>query len=234
MLADLSVEGLNQGERVRLLNRIRRRIRFRPIKPKLGTVKKVKPGPVEGGVAARVVIGAEENRRGKDSLKAFDHSCVISAVCRKMEEGQHLDGVCKVDGAASPLYSNPDGDQPVLAEWQAIVRMGNDVKEEFAIAATMDKLGGRWPAKRESAENKRPSVEGEFLPAAGTLFADQANRLDLLQPPFGNSDGGQVAANYCRNWLHCSVSVRVSVDGGKQGILCHAVSSAVDDKLLQT
>ena len=140
-----------------------------------------------------------------------------------------------MDGAASLLYGecgNPDRDQPVLAEWQAIVRMGNDVKEEFAVAAAMNKLKGWWPAKRKSAENERPRVEGEILAAAGTLFADQANRLDLLQPPFGDSNGGQVVADYGGNWLHGSVSARVSVDGGKWGILCHAVSSAVVGNLL--
>lgn len=178
MLTDLSVEGLAERERVRSLTKIRGRTRFRPIEPKPCVVEKMEPGPVKERFAAGVVIGAKENRRGKDSLEAFDHSSVISAVCRKMEEGQHLDGVCKVDGAASLLDGeggDPDGDQSVLAEGQAIVGMGNDVKEEFAIASTMNELGGRWPAKRESAENERPRVEGEFLTAAGTLLADQAN-----------------------------------------------------------
>lgn len=235
MLADLRVERLAKREHIGLLTRIRGRIRFRPIKPKLGAVEKVKPCPVEEWFKVGVVIGAEEKGGGKESLEAFDHSSVISAVCREMEEGQHLRGILKMDGAASLLYGqgcDPDGNQPVLAEWQAIVRMGNDVKEEFAVAPTMDELGGWRPTQRETAENERPRVEGEFLTAEGPLFADQANRLDLPEAPSGNSNGGQVVADYGGNWLHGSVSARVSVDGGKWGILCHAVSSAVVGNLL--
>lgn len=112
MLADLGVERLAKREHIRLLTRIRGRIRFRQIEPKLGTVKKVKPCPVEERLTVRVVIGAEENRGGKEPLEAFDHSSIISTICREMEERQHLRGIRKMDGAASLLYGercDPDG-----------------------------------------------------------------------------------------------------------------------------
>ncbi len=134
-----------------------------------------------------MTICAEEDGRCEYSLEAFDHSGVIPSIFREMEEAQHFGGAGKADGSGFLFHGqccDPDGNQSILAEWQTEVWMRDEVEEEFAVAPAMYELRQRWAAQRESAQDKWPGIEREFLPAASALLADEADRLDLLQPPF--------------------------------------------------
>lgn len=166
--------------------------RFGGMKPKVGVVKKVEPGPVEQRLAVRVSIRAKENCRGKDSLEALDDPGVVAAIFGKMEEAQHLDSVSEMYGTALLFHRqcrDPNGNHAILSKWQPEVRMSDDVKKEFAIAPPMYQLG-RWRAAEwKPAENERASIERQFLTAARSLLADQANRFDLLESPLRDPEG---------------------------------------------
>lgn len=141
-------------------------------------------GPVDQWLAISLAVGAEEDGGSEDSLETLNHSGVIPAVRGKVEEAEHVDGICEVDRTGLLLHrqcGNPDRNQPVLAEWQAVIRMSNDVEKEFAIAPAMDELGGWGAAEGKSAENEGPHIEGKLLPAGRSLLPDQADRFDLLQ-----------------------------------------------------
>lgn len=125
-------------------------------------VEKVKSRPIEEGSGIRFSIGPEKDRGGKDSLETLDHSLVIPSVGREMEEAQHLGAMRKLHRAALLLYRqcrDPDGNEAILTEGQSVVRMGDNVKEEIAIAPAMDELGGRRSPEREPAENKWTGIE---------------------------------------------------------------------------
>jgi len=75
-------------------------------------IKEMEPGPVEQGLAITLAVGAEEDGGGKDSLETLNHAGVVPAVRGKMEESEHVDGVCEADGPGFLLHrqcGNPDG-----------------------------------------------------------------------------------------------------------------------------
>lgn len=78
-----------------------------------------------------------------------------------------------------------------MAIRQAKVGMGNDMKEEFAVAPTMNELGGWRLTQRETAEDERSCMKGKFLFAIVALLADELNGIELFQPPFGDTKGRQ-------------------------------------------
>ncbi len=85
---------------------------FRASEPGLGAIKEMKPGPINQRLAVSLPIGAEKHRRGEDSLESLDDSGIVPAICREVEELEHLDGARKVYGATLLFYSqcgDPDG-----------------------------------------------------------------------------------------------------------------------------
>ena len=70
-------------------------------------------------ISIRVILGAEEDGRCEDSLKALNNSPIMATVGSEAEEIEHLKGSFKVDGAAFLLDGEsgyPNGDQAILAE----------------------------------------------------------------------------------------------------------------------
>jgi hypothetical protein len=63
--------------------------------------------------------------------------------------------------------------------------MGNDVKQEFSVSPAIHLLSSRRAPERKPAEHKWPGIEGKFLMTIGSLFADQADRVELLDLMFG-------------------------------------------------
>ena len=73
--------------------------------------------------------------------------------------------------------------------------MSDDMEKELAVVPAMNELGGWRAAERKSAENEGPRIEGQLLPAGGTLLPDQADRFDLLEPAPGYSQAGRTIAD---------------------------------------
>lgn len=65
------------------------------------------------------------------------------------------------------------------------------MKRESAVSPAMYELCARGTAERQPAQNKGASVEGKLLPTIRPLFADEADRFDLRQLVFGQTDGGK-------------------------------------------
>ena len=88
-------------------------------KPKVDAIKKMKTRGIHQQISIRMILGAEEDGRCEDSLKALNNSPIMATVGSEAEEIEHLKGSLKVDGAALLLHGesgHPDGNQPILAE----------------------------------------------------------------------------------------------------------------------
>ena len=157
-------------------------------------IKEMKTSEVDHAVGSSFLPCAEENRRAKDAFEAFDHAPIVATVFREMKELEDFCGGLKSHHAAllpDSQGGDPNGNEPVLAVGQSKIRMRDNVKEVLAVTPTMDLLGGGWPAKRQTAEDKRTSVESKFLLAVLSLLADKADRVELLDVPFADSKVGQ-------------------------------------------
>ena len=88
-------------------------------KPEVNAIKKMKTRGVNQRISIGVILGAEEDSRCEDSLKALDNSPIMATIGSEAEEIEHLKGSFKVDGAAFLLDGEsgyPNGDQAILAE----------------------------------------------------------------------------------------------------------------------
>jgi len=168
-----------------------------------------------------LILGAEEDGRCEDSLKALNNSPIMATIGSEAEEIEHLKGGFKVDGATFLLHGQsgyPDGNQPILSEGQAKLGVRRDLQKELSVPSRMGQLTRFRAAERQAAEDKRPCVESEFLLSGVALLAGKVDRFELPEPPFRHTDGGKTGANCGSNGGQNSVSVRVSVDPVNRGI----------------
>ncbi len=98
--------------------------------PEMKSIEEVKTGPVKQVATGRLIFGTEEYGRGKYPLEAVDYAPVVASVFRKAKEFEHLRSTMEVNGPAllpegESCY--PDGDETILAEGQAEVRVGDNV-----------------------------------------------------------------------------------------------------------
>ena len=204
-------------------------------KPEVNAIKKMKTRGIHQQISIRMIMGAEEDGRCEDSLKALNNSPVMATVGSEAEEIEHLKGSLKVDGAALLLDGEsgyPNGDQPILAEGQAKLRVRRDLQKELSVPSCMGQLTGLGAAERQATKNKRPRMEGEFLFPLGALLAGELDGIELPEPALRHRDGGKTRANCGRNGDQNSVSVRVSVDPVNRVVSCHFPIPVGERKLL--
>ena len=60
--------------------------------------------------------------------------------------------------------------------------MGDDLQKELAVLTTMNQLANRRAAQGESAEHEGASVVRQFLLSIPTLFSDELDGVELLEP----------------------------------------------------
>ncbi len=184
---------------------------------------------IDQRISIGVNLGAEEDRRCEDSLKALDDSPIMAVVGSEAEEIEHLEGSLKADGAAFLLHGEsgyPNGDQAILAEGQTKLGVRRNLQKELSVPSRMGQLTGLRSAQRKAAQDKRPSVKGEFLFALVALLAGKLDGIELPKPTFRHRDIGKTSANCGCNGGQNSVSVRVSGDPGNQGVSCHSTTRA--------
>ena len=146
----------------------------------------------------RMILGAEEDGRCEDSLKALNNSPIMATVGSEAEEIEHLKGSFKVDGAAFLLDGEsgyPNGNQPVLAVGQSKVGVRSNLEKELSVLPCMGQLTKLRAAERQATEDKRPRVEGELLFAMVALLAGELNGIELPESPLRYPDGGKTRAN---------------------------------------
>ncbi|SPE29425.1 hypothetical protein SBA2_450041 [Acidobacteriia bacterium SbA2] len=132
-------------------------------KPKVEMIKKVKARRINQAIRLGVIVSAEEDRSCEDSLEALNHAPIMTTIGCKTKEIEHLEGSIKADDTAFLLDSQggyPYGDQSVLAEGQAELRMSRNLEKELSVASRMGQLAGLGAAERQAAEDKWPGVEG--------------------------------------------------------------------------
>jgi hypothetical protein len=227
MLIDFVVEGFAEGDNISAailgpgtLGAVRG-------KPKVDAIKEMKPRGIHQQISIRMIPGAEEDGRCEDSLKTLNHSPIMATVGCEPKEIEHLKGSFKVDDAAFLLDGEsgyPNGDQSVLAEGQAKVGMRRNPQKELSVPSCMGQLTRLRAAERQTAENKRPRMESEFLFALVPLIAGELDGVELPKPALRHREGGKTSANCGCNGGQESVSVRVSVDPVNQGISCYSTT----------
>lgn len=148
------------------------------VEPEFHAVKEVEAGPINNRRGLRVLFSSEKDCRAEDSLEAGDKAPIVRAVFWKAKKIEHLGGGMEMNLAgllAQGELGHPNRNEAILTEGQPVVRMGDDVNEEIAVAPAMDELRGRRSPEREPAEDERPSIKGEFLTPARPLLADEAD-----------------------------------------------------------
>jgi hypothetical protein len=178
MLVDLVVEGFAQGDGVDGVILGRRTLGVIWGKPKVEMIKKVETRRINQAIGIGVIMGAEEDRGCEDSLEALNHPSIMAPIGSETKEIEHLEGSIKADDTAFLLHGeggHPDGDQPVLAERQAELRMSRNLEKEPPVPSGVDHLIGSRTAERRATEDKRPCAESEFLLPRVALLACELN-----------------------------------------------------------
>jgi hypothetical protein len=143
MLVNLSVKGLAENDSVFMGRSGCRGQLCIAVEPKLNAIKEVEPGPVRQTISAFLVLGAKEDRCGKNTLETLHNALIVAAVFGETEEIQHLSGAMEPDDSALLLDSEcryPDRNEPILTEGQIELGMRGDLKEELAIAPSVVEL----------------------------------------------------------------------------------------------
>ena len=65
--------------------------------------------------------------------------------------------------------------------------MSHDFEEDLTILAAMNQLGRRRAAQGDTAEDERPRLIADLLPAFFSLRSDKGDRLELVELVFANS-----------------------------------------------
>ncbi len=88
--------------------------------------------------------------------------------------------------------------------------MGDDLQKELAVPAAMNQLPGRRAAQGESAEHEWAGVVRQLLLSALTLFSDELNCVELLEPQLRDRN----RVNYLANRYHTQVVCTALSVGG--------------------
>ena len=121
------------------------------------------------------------------------------AVSGQVEEIEHLRSSAKSDGAVflpERQSGDPDGDEPILAERQSVLRMADHVEKKPAAATGMGELGVGGAPQGNPAEDKGTRVVGEVLFSILTLLAYEHHGFEPLQTVLGDADGRQESAHW--------------------------------------
>ena len=62
--------------------------------------------------------------------------------------------------------------------------MSEDLEKVFSVSSRMGQLAGLGAAERQAAEDKRASVEGQFLLSSVALLAGKVDGFELAESPF--------------------------------------------------
>jgi hypothetical protein len=134
-------------------------------------------------------IGAEEDRRAKDSLKRRDQSPILRAALLHAESLQHIGRTCKRDGPA--LLANgkcrqKDRHKAILTPRKAITWVAGYLEDKPTISPFMEQ-DARWrPLNRKAAEDERARNESHVLLGTVSFQPDASNRFGLAQLSLGD------------------------------------------------
>ena len=188
MLIDLVIEGFTEGDHAPLILNFDSAVVIITAEPKFHLIEEVEAGPVEELVPGGMILCSEEDGGGKDTFESVLGSPVVEAIGLEAEEGEHLGGTLKAHDSTLLFQGercNPNRDEPVLPEGQTVIGVAEYLKEKLAAVPRVCQLIFQWTAQGQTAQNEWPGVERKFLPAARSLFANQADGFYLLEPSLG-------------------------------------------------
>jgi hypothetical protein len=121
VLIDLVIETLAERNTIFVSVCSRRGLVIGAIEPKLDTIKKMNPRPVENPRRGLCSLDPEKDASREDALEALHEASVMETILRQLQEFEHLGGAFEANRAASLFHrerGNPDGDEAVLTKWQ--------------------------------------------------------------------------------------------------------------------
>src|SRR5262249_54582655 len=96
----------------------------------------------------------EKDRAGKDPAEAVSQAAVVRSVLGKAPLVENLTGTFKLHGAgllADGLGCDPQGNETVLTEGHAVVRVADDLQEEPSVASGIPERSVRQTPDRQPA-----------------------------------------------------------------------------------
>jgi len=154
---------------------IRGRVLVMIVEPKLNAVEEVETSPVGDVASTRLVVGAEEDGSGKDSLESLDDPPIVTAVLGQAEEVKDLGRALEADDTAFLPHGEsgyPNGNEAVLTKGKAESRVTRDIEKELPVASGVSELVFRWAAQGDTAKDERSGVVSQLLVAALSRLAD--------------------------------------------------------------
>jgi len=154
-------------------------------------IKKVKPSPIDGKSSARLVIRPEKDGGSKYPLETLHDAAITLAVFEEMEKVEDLRSCTESDNPSALTDGHgryPDRDEPILTIRETVLRMADDLEKKLPIAPCVGQLSGGRTTEGETAKDKRPGVESNFLLALLALFADEQNGVQSLAAPSCDAD----------------------------------------------
>ena len=126
-------------------------------------------------------LRSEEYGAGENATECFLQSAVMRAVGRHAPFNEDFARAAEPDdrrSGADGSSRQPEQDQPILSEWNAVIGMADNLEKEAAVPACVFQCIGRESPDRQSAEDERTSAERDVLIV---FFAPAANDFDLLR-----------------------------------------------------
>ena len=126
--------------------------------------------------------GAEEDGAAEDPTESVGQTAVVRSVLRQSPLVQNLTGTLELDRPAllaHGLGGNPQRDQSILSERQAVVRMADDLEEEAPVPPRMPEGAVNRTADWEPTQDEGAGAEGNLLPPLVPLLPDEADRLNF-------------------------------------------------------
>ncbi|HYI97111.1 MAG TPA: hypothetical protein VEX68_26450 [Bryobacteraceae bacterium] len=110
-------------------------------------------------------------------------------ISREIELLENLSGRSEQNGPTLLSHSKrryPEGYEPVLPEWEAVLRMCDDFELEPTVPTDVMQSSGWRAANGQATEDERAGVEYQHLPLLVSFFSDEFDRLDSPALAFGS------------------------------------------------
>jgi len=111
--------------------------------PKLHPIEEMEARPVNEGIPVRLILGPEEDGGRKDALESLYKAAVVAAILGEAKEIEQLGSALEANLATLLLdgeRGDPNGNETILTEREAVLGMPRDIEEELSVAAGVSEL----------------------------------------------------------------------------------------------
>ena len=153
------------------------------IEPNTHGIHEVEASRVDKGLLDTFPFGAKENRGSENSLEGRFDPAVLASILWQVKIVEQFGWALEMNDAALLFDSQsgqPNRDEAILPVRQTEPRMSGDLKDQHSVAPSVDELVCGRPAKRKSAQHKRPRVKGNLLLMILPLLTDEVDAIEVL------------------------------------------------------